>query len=147
VLDRVGDPGNVGAMMRSALAAGFDALWCTKGTADVFSDKAVRASAGAIFRLPVLEGLSAEDCVGLAKDAGARLLTCRAGGTDIYETDLKGGIVLVIGNEGAGPQEVFLNEADGVIGIPMAEGAESLNAAAAAAIVMYEAGRQARAER
>ena len=147
VLDRVGDPGNVGAMMRSALAAGFDALWCTKGTADVFSDKAVRASAGAIFRLPVLEGLSAEDCVGLAKDAGARLFTCRAGGTDIYETDLKGGIVLVIGNEGAGPQEVFLKEADGVIGIPMAGGAESLNAAAAAAIVMYEAGRQARAER
>ena len=144
VLDRVGDPGNAGTMARSALAAGMDSLWCVKGTADVFSDKAVRASAGAAFRLPVLEGLSAHDCVTLAREAGAKLLVCSAGGTDLYETDLTGSFALVIGNEGAGPQKVFLEAADSVIGIPMAPGAESLNAAAAAAVVMYEARRQAR---
>ena len=142
VLDRIGDPGNVGTMIRSALAAGMDGVWCLKGTADVFSDKAIRASAGAIFRLPALEGLSAKDCIGLAAEKGLRLLVCSAGGTDLYETELTGSIALVIGNEGAGPQEALLAAADAVVGIPMAAGAESLNAAAAAAVVMYEARRQ-----
>jgi len=142
VLDRAQDPGNVGMMIRSAFAAGMDAVWCVKGTADVYSDKAVRASAGAIFRLPVREGLSAKDCVALTMDIGARLLVCSRGGTDLYETDLTGSFALVIGNEGTGPQEVFLDAADGIVGIPMAEGAESLNAAAAAVVVMYEARRQ-----
>ena len=142
VLDRVADPGNVGTMVRSALAAGMDGVWCVKGTADAFSDKAVRASAGAVFRIPVLEGLSAKDCAVIAKEAGIRLLTCNAGGKDLFEADLSGGIALVIGNESAGPQSVFLDMADAVIGIPMAEGAESLNAAAAAAVAMFEVRRQ-----
>ena len=142
VLDRVQDPGNVGMMLRSAYAAGMDAVWCVKGTADVYSDKAVRASAGAIFRLQVQDGLAAKDCIALTMDIGARLLVCSRGGTDLYETDLTGSFALVIGNEGTGPQEVFLDAADGIVGIPMAEGAESLNAAAAAVVVMYEARRQ-----
>jgi len=142
VLDRAQDPGNVGMMVRSAFAAGMDAVWCVIGTADAFSDKAVRASAGAIFHLPVREGLSAKDCVGLAENMGARLLVCSREGTDLYKTDLTGSVALVIGNEGTGPQEMFLDTADGIVGIPMAEGAESLNAAAAAAVVMYEARRQ-----
>jgi len=144
VLDRAQDPGNVGMVIRSSLAAGMDAVWCVKGTADAFSDKAVRASAGAVFHLPVREGLSADDCVGMAADIGATLLVCSREGTDLYETDLRGNIALVIGNEGAGPQEAFLEAADGIVGIPMAGGTESLNAAAAAAVVMYEALRQAR---
>jgi len=142
VLDRIGDPGNVGTMVRSALAAGMDGLWCLKGTADVYSDKAVRASAGAVFRLPVVEGLSVDACIKLARQAGLKVFVCDAGGADIYETDLTGSFALVIGNEGAGPREMFLEEADVVIGIPMADGVESLNAAAAAAVVMYEAKRQ-----
>ena len=142
VLDRAQDPGNVGMMLRSAYAAGMDAVWCVKGTADVYSDKAVRASAGAIFRLPVRVGLSAKDCIALTMDIGARLLVCSRGGTGLYETDLTGSFALVIGNEGTGPQEEFLDAADGIVGIPMAEGAESLNAAAAAVVVMYEARRQ-----
>ena len=146
VFDRVGDPGNVGTMMRSALAAGFDAVWCTKGTADVFSDKAIRASAGAVFRLPAREGLSAEDCISLAEDIGARLIVCDAGGAGLYETDLTGSFALVIGSESAGPQDIFLEAAAAVVGIPMAEGVESLNAATAAAVVMYEALRQTEKE-
>ena len=142
VLDRIGDPGNVGTMIRTALAAGMDAAWCLKGTADVFSDKAIRASAGAIFRLPALEGLSAKDCVRLAAENGMRVLVCDASGADLYKTDLTGSFALVAGNEGAGPQEELLEAAGAVIGIPMAAGVESLNAAAAAAVVMYEARRQ-----
>jgi len=144
VLDRVGDPGNAGTMIRTALAAGIDGVWCVKGTADVFSDKAVRASAGALFRLPVREGLTAKECVEGAGALGMRIFVCDAGGADIYETDLTGNFALVIGNEGAGPREEFIKAADAVIGIPMAPESESLNAAAAAAVVMYEARRQAR---
>jgi len=144
VLDRVQDPGNVGMMVRSAFAAGMDTVWCVKGTADVFLDKTVRASAGAIFRLPVMEGLSAKDCIDLAKNIGARVLVCSREGTDLYETDLSGSVALVIGNEGTGPQEAFLDAADAVVGIPMVSEAESLNAATAATVAMYEALRQAR---
>jgi len=142
ILDRVGDPGNVGMIIRSAFAAGMDGLWCVKGTADVFSDKAIRASAGAVFRLPVREGLSAQACISDIRALGVRLLVCTAGGADLYETALTGGIAFVIGNEGSGPQEVFLRAADASIGIPMETGAESLNAAVAASVVMYEARRQ-----
>ena len=142
VLDRISDPGNVGTMIRSAFAAGMDSVWCVKGTADVYSDKAVRASAGAIFRMPVKEGLSAKDCIGQAADMGARLFVLSAGGADLYKEELTGNIALVIGSEGAGPQEAFLEAADAVIGIPMAKGSESLNAATAAAVAMYEALRQ-----
>jgi TrmH family RNA methyltransferase len=142
ILDRVGDPGNAGTMIRSALAAGMDGVWCVKGTADVFSEKAMRASAGAVFHLPVREGLSARMCVNEAREIGARLLVCSAEGADIYETDLTGCFALVIGNEGDGPQKEFLDAADAVVGIPMEAAAESLNAAIAAAVVMYEARRQ-----
>jgi len=144
VLDRVGDPGNAGTMVRSALAAGMDAVWCVKGTADVFSDKVIRASAGAVFHLPAREGLSAEWCIKLARETDARLLVCSAGGTELYDADLTGSIALVIGNEGDGPQEEFLQAADAVVGIPMDDKAESLNAATAAAVVMYEGLRQRR---
>jgi len=146
ILDRTQDPGNVGTMIRSALAAGMDEVWCVKGTADVFSDKAVRASAGAAFHLPVREGLSAGWCVNSARERGARLLVCSAGGEDLYKADLTGSFALVVGNEGAGPQDEFLGAADAVIGVPMAAEAESLNAAAAAAVVIYEARRQSEVE-
>jgi len=142
VLDRVGDPGNAGAMVRTALAAGMDQVWCVKGTADLFSDKAIRSSAGAVFHLPLREGLEAEECIDLAAESGAKLFVLSSGGKDLYDMEFFGAFALVIGNEGAGPQDKFLAAADTVVGIPMAPKAESLNAAAAAAVVMYEARRQ-----
>jgi len=142
IIDRVGDPGNVGTMIRSALAAGISGVWCVKGTADVFSDKSIRASAGAVFHLPVREELSVHDCLGYVMDLEAKLIVCAADGIDLFETDLNGSIAIVIGNEGAGVDGAFIKAADAVVGIPMAEESESLNAAIAAAIVMYEALRQ-----
>jgi len=142
ILDRIGDPGNVGTMVRSALAAGMSAVWCVKGTADVFSDKSIRASAGAVFHIPVREGLSVNDCLGYVLDLETKLIACSAGGEDLFGTDLSGSLALVVGNEGAGVDEAFSEAADTVVGIPMNEAAESLNAATAAAIVMYEALRQ-----
>ena len=144
ILDRVSDPGNVGTMIRTALASGMDCVWCVKGTADAFSDKALRASAGAVFHLPVAAGLSARECIARARGMEARLVVCSAGGEDLFEAELTGSIAVVVGSEATGPQEELLGAADAVVGIPMAEASESLNAAAAAAVVMYEALRQSR---
>ncbi|MCL2111403.1 MAG: RNA methyltransferase [Clostridiales bacterium] len=138
VLDRIGDPGNVGTMTRTALASGMDEMWCVKGTADAFSDKAIRASAGAVFHLTIREGLSASECIGRLRDAGMGLLVCESGGTDIYETQLPDMFAILIGSESGGLAKEFLDAADAIVGIPMAEASESLNAASAAAVVMYE---------
>lgn len=142
ILDRIGDPGNAGTMIRTALAAGMDAVWCVKGTADVFSDKAIRASAGAVFHIRAEEGLSAEECIERARELSVRIFVCDAGGRSLYEEDLTGWIAVVVGNEANGPQQAFLDAAHTVVGIPMAKESESLNAGAAAAVVMYEALRQ-----
>lgn len=142
VLDRIGDPGNAGAMIRTARAAGFSEVWTIKGTADLWSDKAIRAAAGSLFHMHVREGLSPEDVLAEAAKAGARVYALGMSGQDIYSTDLRGNIVLITGNEGSGVQEILLEKADAILAIPMAEGAESLNAAAAAAVALYEKHRQ-----
>ncbi|MCL2493071.1 MAG: RNA methyltransferase [Clostridiales bacterium] len=142
VLDRIQDPGNAGTMVRTAFAAGADAVLCVKGTADLWSDKAIRGAAGALFKLPVIEGLSAETVIGILREKGLSLFVLDAGGVDYAEADLTGSLALVVGNEGSGPSEVFRGNADAQIGIPMREGSESLNAGAAAAVVLYEKRRQ-----
>ena len=142
VLDRVADPGNVGTMLRTGLAAGMGEVLCIKGTADVFSDKVIRASAGAVFHLIINEDLSAAECISRVRETGAKLVVCDAGGGSLYDEDMTGPVAIVIGSEASGPQEEFLKAADAVVGIPMAEASESLNAGVAAAVVMYEAVRQ-----
>jgi TrmH family RNA methyltransferase len=142
VLDRIGDPGNAGAMVRTARAAGFAEVWTVKGTADLWSDKAIRAAAGGLFRMRVREGLSAEQVVVAARAAGARVYALGMSGQDIYETKLRGGVCLIVGNEGSGVQADLAEQADAILAIPMADGTESLNAAAAAAVALYEKRRQ-----
>ncbi|MDR3304911.1 MAG: RNA methyltransferase [Clostridiales Family XIII bacterium] len=142
VLDRIADPGNVGTAIRTALAAGFDMAVSIRGTADIWSDKVIRGAAGSLFLLPAAEGVSAEDCAGFVSGAGIPLVVCSAGGESCYGMNLRGGLALVIGNESNGPAPVFIEKADRVIGVPMAGTVESLNAAVAAAVVMYEKVRQ-----
>ncbi|GHU68452.1 rRNA methyltransferase [Clostridia bacterium] len=142
VLDRIGDPGNAGAMVRTAWAAGFAEVWTVKGTADPWSDKAIRAAAGSLFRMQVREGLSPAEVLTDARAAGAQVYALGMSGRDIYETNLRGAVALIVGNEGSGVQEILSEQADAVLAIPMAEGAESLNAAAAAAVALYEKRRQ-----
>ncbi|MDR3363765.1 MAG: RNA methyltransferase [Clostridiales Family XIII bacterium] len=142
ILDRIADPGNAGTMVRTALAAGMDAVWCVKGTAGLFSDKAIRASAGAVFHMPAAENLSAADCIEKAKGAGAKLVVLAAGGEDIYHAALDGNRAFVVGSEAAGVDEAFAVAAAAVCGIPMSPHSESLNAAAAVAVALYEKARQ-----
>jgi TrmH family RNA methyltransferase len=143
VLDRIQDPGNVGVLIRTAGALGMDGVLGVKGTADPFSPKAVRAAAGALFRIPVCEGGGPEETSAMLETEGYRVVVLDArGAVPCWEADLAGRVALVVGNEGGGVASCFADAADVTVSIPMAEGAESLNAAAAAGMAMYERLRQ-----
>ncbi len=154
VLAGVQDPGNVGTILRTAAAFGATgaatAASGISGTANPFSPKALRASAGAALHLPVLAGMSLPILLAQLKVAGVRTLASsvhepRDGEQPLlapWEVDWCQPVALLVGNEGAGLPEEVERSADARIRIPMASGIESLNAAAAAAVVFYEAARQ-----
>ena len=130
VLDRVQDPGNVGAIARTAAAAGAPALVVLPGTADPFGAKAIRASAGHVFNLRLAEA-------GWADLEGLRCLGASAAGTPLQATDLGSVEALVLGSEAHG-----LSRPLPAVALPMAAGVDSLNVAAAAAILLYELRRR-----
>ncbi|MCB1020822.1 MAG: RNA methyltransferase [Bryobacterales bacterium] len=138
-LDQVADPGNVGAIARSAEAFGAAGLLLTKGCAWPDNPKTLRASAGALFRLPVAAGLTAETVLAACAEAGRPLLAAAAhGGTPLHEAALAGAAI-VIGSEAHGVSAALAGKAQ-PIHIPTRR-VESLNAAVAAAIILYEAAR------
>ena len=132
-------PGNLGAMARSAEAAGADALVVAEGQADPWNPNAIRASTGAVFRLPVVEGTLA-DISGL----DAALVATVVGAPLRYtDADLRAPSAIAVGAEDAGLADPWLRAADLQVSIPvLGHSADSLNAAAAAAVVLYEAVRQ-----
>jgi RNA methyltransferase, TrmH family len=154
VLAGVQDPGNVGTILRTAAAFGATgaatAASGISGTASPFSPKALRASAGAALHLPILAGMSLAILLTQFKIAGIRTLASSVhephdGEQPLlapWEVDWCQPVALLVGNEGAGLPEELERTADARIRIPMASGIESLNAAAAAAVVFYEAARQ-----
>jgi TrmH family RNA methyltransferase len=154
VLAGVQDPGNVGTILRTAAAFGATgaatAASGISGTANAFSPKALRASAGAALHLPILAGMSLSILLAQFKVAGVRTLASsvqesrRGEQAPLapWEVDWCQPVALLVGNEGAGLPEEVERSADARIRIPMASGIESLNAAAAAAVVFYEAARQ-----
>lgn len=143
VLDRVGDPGNIGTMLRTVDAAGLGGLILLKGSADIYAPKTVRSSMGSLFHLPVLAGIEEQEFLKRAKQAGYEVLVTALDGADnLYEADLSGRIALVMGNEANGVTESLLAQADKRVFIPMQGKAESLNVAMAAGIIMFEALRR-----
>jgi len=141
----VRDPGNAGAVIRSAHAAGADAVVCCAGTVDPFNPKTVRASAGSVLRLPVVTDPDATEVLDTLQGRGLHCLAAVAhGGTPYTEVDLVAPLALVLGNEASGlPTEIADRLGPGVT-IPMAGGAESLNVSMAAAVLSFEV-RRARA--
>ena len=138
VLDRLQDPGNIGTIIRTAEAAGFEAVMTVPGTGDVYAPKTVRAAAGSILRMPVISAESPKQAVMLLHDAGLKVVvTALEGAEDCFQTEY-GPSALVIGNEGSGVSQEFLGLADKKVKIPMKGEIESLNAAVAAGILMYE---------
>ena len=141
LLENVQDPGNVGTVIRTAAAMGIDTVILCGACADVYSPKTARATMGAIFRERILH-LTPADAAALAHHNGLRLygaaLSDRA--ADIRKLDVKTAVVAV-GSEGRGLSEELLALCDGELIIPMAPGSESLNAAVAGSIVLWEMAR------
>jgi TrmH family RNA methyltransferase len=144
------DPGNLGTLIRSAEAFGVTAVLTTAGTVSEWNQKALRASAGSVFRMPVIS-VGAEDIVAL-KSRGVRLFAAVAPRADseselnapvqIGAADLTQSCALMVGNEGAGISEEWLRLADARVTIPTPGRVESLNAAVAGSLLLYEASRQ-----
>jgi RNA methyltransferase, TrmH family len=145
----VQDPGKVGTIVRSAEAFGATGVVTTRGSADPWSPKALRASAGSGLRVPVLRGMAIPMLLAQLRVAGVRIVAASShsaavsgAGSDDSAADLREAVAIFIGNEGGGlPLEVE-HVADARISIPMRDGVESLNAGVAASVVLYEAARQ-----
>jgi len=154
VLAAVQDPGNVGTIVRSAEAFGATGVVATRGSADPWSPKAVRASAGSALRLPVLRGMAIPILIAQLKVASVELLAATSAqpsethGLGLSaQVDLSGPVAFFIGNEGAGLPTEVTHSLDRMISIPTTGGVESLNAAIAASILFYEAARQRNLDR
>lgn len=143
ILDGLQDPGNLGAVIRTADAAGATAVILLKGCTDIYAGKAVRATMGSMFHLPVVERVDHEALISLLEEKGIALLATSLDAARSYFTiDFKQPAAIVFGNEGQGVSRVLLDKAKERIYIPILGRAESLNVAASAAVILYEAVRQ-----
>jgi len=141
----VAEPGNAGTLIRTAAAAGADAVVFCDEPVDIFNPKVVRSSAGALFRTAVVRSALVPDVFGALSGAGFSAVGLAGEGSiDYTEIDYRSAVAIVVGNEahGLGPEVVAA--LDQLVKIPMASGVESINVAAAAAIVCFEVGRQRR---
>jgi len=137
------DPGNLGALWRASLALGASALMTVHGTARLFQPKTIRASAGAIFRLPVFENWSLRDLIRKLRSSNVLIFAADArGNIPLHGANFGEKAALLIGAEGAGLPEEVQGEADALVRIPIRPECESLNAASAGMLFLYEAARQ-----
>jgi TrmH family RNA methyltransferase len=137
------DPGNLGSIMRSAQALGATALAALRNTVSPFNPKTVRSSAGAVFRLPLFPAQDPPSLLARLRRLGLRILaTDSRSPVRVSDVDLRGPIALLVGQEAAGLDAGLMRQADERVAIPIRSGTDSLNAAAAAGVVLYEAARQ-----
>ena len=148
VMAAVQDPGNIGTIVRSAEAFGATGVVTTRGSADPWSPKALRASAGSGLRFPILRGMAIPVLLAQLRVAGVKIVAASShspagrGAAADAVADLREPVAIFIGNEGAGLAREIENVADARISIPMRDGVESLNAGVAASVVLYEAAQQ-----
>jgi TrmH family RNA methyltransferase len=143
--DKLQDPGNIGTIIRTAHAAGVQGIILTKGTVDIYNEKAIRSTMGSIFYIPVHYDDDNLSLVKKLKDQGFKIVaTSLETDKDFFQEDLGGRVVLTVGNEGNGVSEEIFELADTKVKIPMPGNAESLNVAVATSVIMYEKVRQDR---
>jgi RNA methyltransferase, TrmH family len=139
----VQDPGNLGTILRSAEAFGAGGVLLGEGTVSPFNSKVIRASAGSVFRLPIVQAKLA-GTLDQMRELGLRLIaTSPHKGTPLDQASLTGPLAIFIGSEGAGLPRDLLAQMTGIVAIPHSPTVESLNAGVAASILLYEAARQA----
>ncbi|WP_314456507.1 RNA methyltransferase [uncultured Actinomyces sp.] len=144
VLTQAQDPGNAGAIIRAADAAGADAVVLVRGSVDPTAPKVVRSTAGSLFHLPVVTGVALDDAVAALHEAGLTVLAADGRGDfDLFEAEslLGAPSAWLLGNEARGLPAEALSRADAVVSIPLYGKAESLNVAAAAAVCLYASAR------
>jgi RNA methyltransferase, TrmH family len=143
IANDIQDPGNLGAIVRAAEAGQATSVIAAGACADPFGWKALRGSSGSALRLPVGTAADAASAVADARRHGCRIVaTVPRGGRSLYDTDLRGAAAILIGGEGPGLDPDLIAQADTTLTIPMRAPVESLNAAVAAAVIVYEALRQ-----
>jgi RNA methyltransferase, TrmH family len=144
ILDDIADPGNMGTLLRTALATDVERVLLTPRCVDHYNPKVVRSAAGAHIALPIESDLSWEKIVqSIQGHSQGRVFLAEAGSADLYYAqDLTHPFALIIGNEAHGPSQAARSLATATLTIPLANNVESLNAAMAAGIILYEAVRQ-----
>ena len=148
VLENIQDPGNLGTIFRTAEAAGATGIVLSKDCVDLYNPKVIRSTMGAIFRIPFIYTDDLKGTIDELKREGITVYAAHLKGENSYDMeDYKTACAFLIGNEGNGLTEETAACADRKILIPMEGGAESLNAAVASAVLMFEAGRQRRNKR
>jgi RNA methyltransferase, TrmH family len=139
MLEDIQDPGNLGSMLRTALGAGVEAVYLSKGCTDAYSPKCLRGGQGAQFYLPIIEGANLLE---IMQNFAGNTYATTMDGASLYAQDLTQPTAFVIGNEGAGLSNKLIEAASHKISIPMHQSLESLNAAAATAVCLFERVRQ-----
>lgn len=143
LLEDIQDPGNLGTMLRSAEGAGVDGVIMTRNTVDIYNPKTIRSTMGSIYRVPFLYTDDFLSTIKKLQEKQVLLYAAHLKGKAVYhQMDYQKGTAFLIGNEGNGLKEETAQAADQYIKIPMAGKVESLNAAVASVILMYEAARQ-----
>ncbi|WP_425805731.1 TrmH family RNA methyltransferase [Desulfitobacterium sp. Sab5] len=142
IVDGIQDPGNLGTILRTALAAGVHQVCLTAGTVDLYNPKVLRSTMGTVFGLKVLTDCSPQDVVAFVRSKSIKIMTGDIEGDSLYETKCLFPLALVVGNEGNGPSEVFRSPELTRVTLPMSNEVESLNVAVATGIILYEIARR-----
>ena len=138
ILDRIQDPGNMGTIIRTADAAGVDAIINLKGCVDIYNPKVIRSTMGSIFDMNIIQ-CTQEDALRVLKDSNFEIVSSYLNTDNYYNTvDYTNKVALVIGNEANGVNDELIDKSDTLVKIPIYGNAESLNAAISSAILMYE---------
>lgn len=141
--ESINDPGNIGTLVRTAAAAGASGAVFTKGSCDIFSPKVLRAAAGAVLRLPIVTEAETEEIFAVLKNFGIPIYAAHPHGNVLpYDLNFCKSFCLLVGNESHGISDTAKAKADSLVRLPMTNSAESLNAAVASSILLYEAVRQ-----
>ena len=142
-LERIQDPGNLGTIIRSAVATGVDSLWLSNESVDIHNPKVLRASVGEWFRLPIATQQNMAEVVTQHQQKGVQVIaTTSTTDKDYWDVDFTRPSLILLGNEGAGLSSELITLADERVKIPLLNEVESLNVAIATALILYEAKRQ-----
>ncbi|WP_297135075.1 TrmH family RNA methyltransferase [Terrisporobacter sp.] len=138
ILDRIQDPGNMGTIIRTADAAGIDAIVALKGCVDIYNPKVIRSTMGSIFDMKIIHATQ-EECINELRNNNFKIVSSYLDTDNYYhKTNYDNKVALVIGNEANGVNDDLIKESDILVKIPIYGNAESLNAAISSAILMYE---------